>query len=100
MLLRHVKINQPLFARVMATPRTPENGVVPYAWSLNSPPGLEATTCIKAEKVAEEAKMDYNIIKVLSAERRLNKKRMQMQCSALVKKFKEESWMFADDGAL
>ena len=40
------------------------------------------------------------IIKILTAERKLDQKRMQGKCSALVRKFKEETWMFTDGNAL
>ena len=79
---------------------TPEGSSVSCAWPLNSSSGLDANTGVRAEKLAEETKMDYDIIKILSVERKLNQRRMQLQCSALAKKFKEESWMFAGGAAL
>lgn len=45
----------------MATPRTPEGSGVPCAWPLNSSSGLDARLYVRAEKLAEETKMDYDV---------------------------------------
>lgn len=44
----------------MAAPRTPEGGVS-CAWPASSSSGLDASTCIRAEKLAEETIMDHNV---------------------------------------
>lgn len=40
---------------------TPEGSSVSCAWPLNSSSGLDANTGVRAEKLAEETKMDYDV---------------------------------------
>ena len=60
-MLRHTKKKKSVFLVYnMAAPRTPEGGVS-CAWPASSSSGLDASTCITAEKLAEETIMDHNV---------------------------------------
>ena len=54
-LVLHIPVN-----KNMASTKTPECGVS-YAWPAGSSAGVDASMYIRAEKLAEETMMDYNV---------------------------------------